>query len=119
VTIPAIRNAFLVTVVAVALIAGFTACFGDSPTLSITKSNNNVIITWPQTASNLVLVATPGLDHVYYSSNDVVYVEIYPRTIIPASKYVTNGANISVVLPIDSTNKFFLLQTNVFVQPPF
>jgi hypothetical protein len=115
-----IRNALLFLVAAATLAAGFNACLGDSPTLSITTSNNNVIITWPaQTSSNLVLIETPGLDHVVYSSNDVIYVEVYPRKIVSRSNYLTNGSNISVTVSVDSTSKFYLLQKDNFGPPPF
>jgi hypothetical protein len=111
-----IRNVCLFLGTAVILITGFNVCVAGNPALSISQSNTNVMITWPaQTSSNLVLVGTPGFDHITFASNNVIYVEIYPRLIISRTKYTTNGSNISVILPMDSANMFFLLQTNDFL----
>jgi len=111
------RNTILEISLVVALATGLCVCFGDCPPLSITKSNSNVILTWPQTTGNWLLIETPGLDY-YYSSNGVVYGEAYRRTIIPNSNYSTNGTNISVTLPIVATNKFYMLRTNNPPPPP-
>jgi hypothetical protein len=109
------RKTIPIIFVVVMLIAGFQMCFGDGLPLSITKSNENVILTWPQT-SNWVLVATSGLDYCYVS-NDVMYCEAYLRHTISSANFRTNGTNFSVVLPLDFTmNQFYLLQTNDF--PP-
>jgi hypothetical protein len=104
--------------VAMMLSAGFQMCFGDGPSLSITTSNKNVILTWSQTPTNWVLIETTGLD-TYFVSNGVVYIEAHRKTIIPSANYGTNGTNYFVVLPIDYTaNRFYMMQTNDFPPPP-
>jgi hypothetical protein len=114
------RKSTLIIFIAAALSAGFQMCFGqgrggnfeNGPQLSIMASNQSVILTWSQTPTNWVLVETPALD-TSYVSNGVVYTEAHRRTVIPSANYGTNGTNFFVVLPIDSTNKFYLMQTNV------
>jgi hypothetical protein len=106
-------------ILVVASIAGCQVCLGDGLLLSITASNQNVIITWPRTATNLVLIETTGLD-TSFVSNGIVYVEAHRRHIIPSSSYLTNGEYFYTVLPIDFTvtNKLYWLGTND-VTPPF
>src|SRR5436305_830905 len=77
------------------LLAGFGVCSGDVLPLSIIKSNDTVILTWPQTSGGWLLVETPGLDY-FFVTNGVVYKHVYGRTTIPSASYSTNGANISV-----------------------
>ncbi len=107
------RHNILVILITVAWIVGFHVCFGDSPKLSITRSNANMILTWPQTSGSWQLFETQGLDY-YSTSNGVPYKKVYPRTFAPNSSYSTNGANILVVYPTDfsATTAFFLLHTN-------
>jgi len=105
--------------VAVLLIARLHPCFGDSPLLSITSSNTNIMLTWPQTSNNWVVVEMTKLTSDYFVSNGVTYYIPRKRNIIPTSSYGTNGNNLFVVLPIDfSTNKFYMLQTNNLPPPP-
>jgi hypothetical protein len=113
------RNTISIIFVGVTLFAGFHLCFGDGPPLSITTSNQNVILTWPLANTNWVLVETGGLD-TSYVSNDVIYITPYRKRIIQSNTYLTNGDNFYVVLPIDfsTTNKFYMLRTNDLPPPP-
>jgi hypothetical protein len=95
-----------------------SSTFGGGPPLSITTSNQNVIITWPQTGTNYVLLETGGFD-TSFRSNDVVYMTVYREEIISSDNYRTNGTNVFVVLPVDFTgNRFYMLKTNYFSAPP-
>ena len=95
-----------------------TPAFGGGPPLAITASNQNVVITWPQTGTNWVLVETGGID-TYFVSNDVVFFSAYRENVISSNNYRTNGTNVSVVLPVDMTgNRFYMLKTNNFLPPP-
>lgn len=94
------------------LVTGIQLCCGDGSTLSITRSNNTVILTWPQNTNNWVLAETEGLDYSYVS-NDIAYRMAYRRYLVPTNNYVTAGSNVFVVVPITSSaQKFFLLETN-------
>ena len=108
----------IISISIVTLVAGLCVCLGDGPPLSITRTNESVVLTWPQTDGSWLLVETPGLDYSY-TSNGVVYVVSHRRTVIPATSYSTNGTDLFVVLPLDlSTSKFYFLQTNNFPPPP-
>jgi hypothetical protein len=99
---------------AVLMSGGLKMCFAGGPALSITTSNQNVIITWPQTSTNYLLIETEGFD-TYYKSNNVIYETAYRHRIISSGNYRTNGSNFFVVLPVDlSVNKFYMIQTNNF-----
>jgi hypothetical protein len=123
------RKSTLIILIAVALSARFQTCFGqgngrgvnfgNGPQLSIMESNQSVILTWPQTPTNWVLLETPGLNTYSYGSNGVIYIDVQRMTLIPSANYGTNGTNYFVVLPIDySTNKLYMMQTNNFPPPP-
>ena len=101
------RNLIPSAVVTVILLAVYCACFAGSPQLTIKRSNDNVILTWPQTNGDWRLIETDGLDYCYVS-NDVNYCEVYRKKIISTQLYATNGITISVALPIDYsiTNRF-------------
>jgi hypothetical protein len=110
------RKIIPLILVIVALSAGFQMCFGDGPLLSITTSNQNVILTWPQACTNWVLVETTGLE-TPYESNGVIYIEA--KHIYPTNRYGINGTNFFIVLPVDlSGSRFYILQTNIFPLPP-
>jgi len=112
------RNIVFTIFIAVILIAGFQMCFGDDPQLSITKSNQSVILTWPLTADTNWVLATTSLDPPF-ESNGVVY--ILAKHIYPSNRYSTNGTNLFIVLPVDySGNTFYTLLTNNFptLTPP-
>ena len=115
--------------IALALSAGFQVCFGQGqgrggnfgsgPQLSIMASNQSVILTWPQTPTNWVLLETPALNTASYVSNGVAYIDVQRMTIIPSANYGMNGTNYVVVLPIDySSNKLYMMQTNFPPPPP-
>ena len=111
-----VKQSFLVILAIVGLV-GFDVCFAGNPTLFVSQSNNNIVISWPaETSTNLVLMETTGFNR-YYFSNDVIYAEIYPRKINSRSNYTTNASSIVVTLPIDSTNKIYFLGTNDFFPP--
>jgi len=114
-----LRNIMLSTVVTVILLTVYCACLAGVPQLNITKSNDNVILTWSQTNEDWRLVETDGLDHCYVS-NGVTYCEAYRQKIISSQFYSTNGNTIFVVLPIDYsiTNRFYMLRTNDLSPPP-
>ena len=113
------RNLTPIPGVTMMLLAVYCTCFGDNPPLSVTRSNGNVILTWPKTNESWLLVETDGLDHCYVS-NGVFYCEAYRRRIISGDRYGTNGNTIFIVLPVDFsiTNRFYTLQTNNFPAPP-
>jgi len=113
------RNVTSISVLLVILLTVCSACFADGPQLTITRSNDNVILTWPQTNGDWRLIETDGLDHCYVS-NDVVYCEVYRQKIISSQLYSTNGNTVFAVLPIDysMTNRFYMLHTNNFPPPP-
>jgi hypothetical protein len=119
---------------AIILIVGFQVCFGDSPAaapgshpsgphISITKSNENVIVTWPHTFDSWHILRLTAFGYVVSNSvsNGFTNSIIHRATTEPVSQasYLTNGTNILVILPLDSTNRFFLLRTNRnFALPP-
>jgi hypothetical protein len=110
------RKTIPIILAAVTLGAGFQMCLGDGPPLSITTSNQNVILTWPRADTNWVLVETGGLD-TYFESNGVLHIEA--KKIISSNNYGTNGTNFFIVLPVDpSGNRFYMLLTNNFPTPP-
>jgi hypothetical protein len=113
------RSLIPIAVVTVILLAVCCACFAGSPQLTITRSNSNVILTWPQTNGDWRLIETDGLDYCYVS-NGVTYCEAYRQKIISSQLYGTNGNTIFAVLPIDYsiTNRFYMLRTNNFPPPP-
>ncbi len=113
------RNLILIPVVIVILLAMYCGCFAGGPPLTITRSNDSVILTWPQTNGGWRLIETDGLDYCYVS-NDVAHCEVYLQKLISTQLYATNGITISVVLPIDYSikNRFYMLHTNDFPPSP-
>jgi hypothetical protein len=124
------RKITLIIFIAVELSAGFQMCFGqgrgnggnfgNGPQLSIMTTNQSVILTWPQTPTNWVLLETPAVPlDASYVSNGVIYIEAQRITVYLSSDYSTNGTNYFIVLPIDySANKFYRMQTNASNSPP-
>jgi hypothetical protein len=121
-----LRKRTVIIFIAVALTTEFQICFGlgrggnieKGPQLSITTTNQSVILTWRQTPTNWALLESPALD-TSYVSNGVVFIKEHRRTIIPSANYGTNGTNQFVVLSIDySANQFDRMQTNGFPPPP-
>ena len=68
-----------------------------APCLTITRSNNTVVVSWPWPADGWVLQATNALPSV-----SVPWPPIQPP-------YQTNGANLQFIEPTPSGNKFYRL----------
>jgi hypothetical protein len=101
------------------LVAVCCTGFADGPRLSLTKSNENVLLTWSQTNGNWLLYEVDDLDYSYVS-NGVTYRVVHPRRNIPTALYSTNGSVVSIALPVDFslTNRFYMLHTNNLPPPP-
>lgn len=69
----------------------------DAPWLSVTRSNNAVIVSWPWPADGWVLQATNALPSVAAP---------WPQVPPP---YQTNGANLQFTEPLPGGNKFYRL----------
>jgi hypothetical protein len=67
------------------------------PRLTITKSNNNVIISWPTSSGNFTLESKAALNSTTWS----------PVGLAPT----INGSNFQVVVPIGTGNRFFRLRS--------
>jgi hypothetical protein len=68
---------------------------GGSPTLAVTRSGNNITITWPASATGFTLQSTPVLGP--------------GATWTTAGTGTANGSNLEVTLPIGTGNAFFRL----------
>src|ERR1051325_8551325 len=107
-----VRYVVTILVLAAGFLAGVNSIFGDGPRLSIIRSNENVILTWPQTGGNWHVVEMPIVGSYCYESNGDQYCEIAARRILTRNPN-TNGTNLFVVLPlVASENRFYVLQTN-------
>ncbi len=69
----------------------------DAPYLTVTRSNNAVIVTWPLPAVGWVLEATNAVPQV---------AAIWP---LIAPPYQTNGANLQFTESLPAGNKFYRL----------
>ncbi len=68
-----------------------------APLLTVTRSNNAVVISWPLPASGWLLHGTPTL-----GTNGSVWAEITPP-------YQTNGTNLQFTEPSPTNHKFYRL----------
>jgi hypothetical protein len=100
--------------------AGAKVCFSGDPELSITLSNQSVVLTWPKTATNWILNVTSNLRHVSYESNGIIYIEA-ERLPSPTAQG-EDGTNFYAVYRVEpDVSRFFRLQStsNSLVRPPF
>jgi len=108
------RHLFTSTLIIIALATVTNNSVGGDPPLSITKSNDFVIFTWPATNGNWQLLQSSRLDRCH-ESNGVIYCEAYRVWNITGTNHNESGTNISFTLPINYTgNHFYILQTNPF-----
>lgn len=100
--------------------AGAKVCFSGDPELSITLSNQSVVLTWPKTATNWILNVTSNLRPVSYESNGIIYSEA-ERLPSPTAQG-EDGTNLYAVYRVEpDVSRFFRLQStsNSLVLPPF
>jgi len=70
-----------------------------NPTLSITQTNNELMVSWPAAPSGWLLYTTPSLDGSPSTWSQV-----------PAVQYQTNGTSIFINLSPPNGNIFYRLQ---------